>query len=266
MKSVQRASEDFLVKLADAAKDRVKEGYYRIPEPVRLDRRNFAGALKVDRRIPIIAEVKFQSPSEGKIAEPRGVADIARAYEKGGASAISVLTEPDSFAGKLEYLSAVKRSVGLPVLMKDVVVDRSQVEAGDRAGADAILLIVGVFDRGLSQESMEGLTEIAHRRGMGVVAEVHDEDELELAVEGDADFVGINNRDLGSLSVSLETSRRLLRRRSGKKPVICESGISTRGEIDSLRSLGADGFLVGSALMRSDDPVAMLNELTRLDR
>ena len=258
---MQRADGSFLVALARAAKARVKDGYYVTDRARNRGRKSLSAALRTQERIPIIAEVKFRSPSEGLIG--RGEPDeIARAYERGGAAAISVLTEPGNFGGSLASLSAVAGCVNLPVLMKDVVVDPIQIKAAALYGADATLLIAGIFSSGLAGASMNEMMYSAHSENLEVVVEVHDEKEFDAALGGRADVVGINNRDLRTLTVSLETSERLLRGSRRNKPVICESGIVEREDIIRLRALGADGFLIGSALMKSEDPEAALKELS----
>lgn len=261
---MQRSDEGFLARLAQEARSRVASGYYAVNGGARTDRASLLEALRARKRIPVIAEIKFRSPSEGLITRVKEVAEIAKAYARGGAAAISVLTEPENFGGRMEYISEVKGAVKLPVLMKDVIVDEVQVRAGARTGADAILLIAAVFHSRMADRSLEEMVGLCHRQGLEVVVEVHDDEEFEPAVRGEADIVGINNRDLRSLSVSLETSRRLLLRGTQPKPVICESGIGGRSDIESLGRLGASGFLVGTTLMRARDPEAALRELTRV--
>jgi indole-3-glycerol phosphate synthase len=261
---MQQAGESFLRKLAEAARARVDSGYYEIGEGSGTKKVSLLGSLTAKDRIPIIAEVKLRSPAEGRFLGSSDIRRLAEAYERGGAAGISVLTEPEHFDGQLGYLAMVKEAVGLPVMMKDVVVDPAQVEAGRRAGADAVLLIAGIFAEGMARGELDDVVELAHREGLEAVVEVHDEGELDIALSGDTDIVGVNNRDLGTLSVSTKVSENLLRKGPFAKPVICESGISTRNEIESLRSLGADGFLIGSALMKSRDPESTLRELSRL--
>ncbi|MDG6910348.1 MAG: indole-3-glycerol-phosphate synthase [Nitrososphaerota archaeon] len=264
MRSMQRTGESFLAELAKAARSRVAAGYYKVPSESEARKLSLAKSLRRKDRIPIIAEVKFRSPAEGRLARRRDVGEVAAAYESGGASGISVLTEPEHFDGRLGYVSMVKRSVRIPVLMKDVVVDEAQVEAARRLGADAVLLITGIFERGEADGTLAEMIARVHSGGMEVVVEAHDERELDVALSNEADVVGINNRNLADLSVSTAVSRRLLRRAPFAKPVICESGIGTRGEVVSLKRLGADGFLIGSALMKSKSPASALRELTRL--
>lgn len=239
-------------------------GYYQVPGESEGRKLSLAKSLRRKDKIPIIAEVKFLSPVEGRLADRSDVGQVAEAYERGGASGISVLTEPEHFDGRLSYVSVVKRSVGIPVMMKDIIIDETQVEAARRLGADAVLLITGIFARGYADGTLADMVVRVHSEGMEAVVEAHDEGELDVALSSEADVVGINNRNLGDLSVSIDISRRLLRRGHFAKPVICESGISTRDQIVSLRRLGADGFLIGSALMKSREPVSALKDLSNL--
>ncbi len=264
LKSMQKTGEGLLKELSESAKFRVRRGYYAVGGGMAGRRRSLVGALRKKGRVPIIAEVKFRSPSEGRLAEPRDVGRISAAYEKGGASAISVLTEPDHFDGRVDHLPAARRAVGLPVMMKDVIVDEQQIRAARSYGADAVLLIASILTRGMGNEQLAPMVRLAHDQGLEVVVEVHDEVEYSLAVSSRADVIGLNNRDLDTLSVSLEVSKKLLLLPRPSKPVICESGITSREEIDILRRLGADGFLVGSALMKSGNPVSTLKALSRL--
>jgi indole-3-glycerol phosphate synthase len=264
---MQRADESFLGELVQAAEARVANGYYRVEGRKKAKRRSLVMALKDVKRVPIIAEVKFRSPAVGKLAPQGGVAKvamIAKAYQRGGAVGVSVLTEPEHFDGRLEFLSSVREAVDLPVLMKDIIVDEVQVRAAKRLGADAVILIASAFDGGKDRNRLDGLAGCAHDEGLEVLLEVHDETEFASALAGEADVVGINNRNLRTLEVSLATSKRLLELGPQSKPVVCESGIRARGEISSLRRLGADGFLLGTVLMKAEDPEGMLRALSRL--
>ncbi len=263
MRPMQQADENFLEQLAVSARARVANGYYDVRAEERRQRLSLRRSLRREGRTPIIAEVKFRSPVDGRLAEPRSVREVAEAYEEGGASGISVLTEPEHFDGRLDYIPIVKQAVGIPVLMKDIFVDEAQVEAADRLGADAVLLIVGIFENGDAAAGLDRMLASVHASGMEALVEVHDESELAIALSSAADIVGINNRNLGNLSVSLDVSRELLRKGPFVKPIICESGIRTRDQVESLAALGAGGFLIGSELMRSRDPAGSLRALSR---
>jgi len=188
-------------------------------------------------------------------------ADAAKMYVDGGACAISVLTEEDHFLGSLNDLRRVRENVDLPILRKDFLVDDYQIVESAAAGADAILLIVSI----LSPESLSRLQKLANDFGLDAVVEVHDLDELEIALEADAKIIGVNNRDLENFEVSLDTSRALIEHAPKGSILISESGISSSEQIAELRGIGYSGFLIGESLMRSDDPERMLEELASFD-
>jgi indole-3-glycerol phosphate synthase len=275
----RRSETNFIFTLARSAAQNIAEGYYRglgKTPAGRMKKRSLKRAILSSSLTPLLAEIKFTSPAEGKLRPAGGVEAIARAYERGGVSGISVLTEPKHFEGDIRYLPLVKRSVKVPVLMKDILIDPVQIDAGADMGADAVLFIAAIFMNKLATVSLEEMFARAHGRGLEVLFEAHTQEEYDFALKSEADVVGINNRNLDTLEVSLETSRRLLakgsaeRRRlhkAGKdKAVISESGITTAGEMDELRSLGADGFLIGSALMKSADLEAKVRSLTGKSR
>jgi indole-3-glycerol phosphate synthase len=275
----RKSEANFIFTLARSAAQNIAEGYYRRVgrEVTGLPARtSLSESIARSRLVPLLAEIKFTSPAEGKLRPAGDVRGIARAYERGGVSGISVLTEPKHFEGDIRYLPLVKKSVKVPVLMKDIVIDPVQIDAGADMGADAILFISAIFMNKLAKASLDEMFSLARGRGLEVLFEAHTEDEYLFALESDADVVGINNRNLDNLEVSLGTSKTLLakggRRRErlremGKdKPVISESGIRTRREMDELMALGADGFLIGSALMKSSDIEAKVRSLTRRTR
>jgi len=255
-----RPGRNFVYALAQSARKTISEGYYEVDE-VSVPHRSLADAIRASPGIAVITEVKFRSPAEGSLRGRDDAAEIAKQYQRGGAAGISVLTEPKHFEGSIDYLVRVKKAVSVPVLMKDIVVDAVQVEAARRIGADAVLLMASIFSAGLSDVSLDAMTELAHSKGLEVLLEAHTKEEYLTAIRSSADVVGINNRDLETLEVSIETSRRLLREGKGSKTVISESGLSKRSELLELRSLGADGFLVGSSLMRSKDIEEAVREL-----
>ncbi len=215
----------------------------------------FRDALAHTNRINIIAEIKRASPSKGVIRGNIDVTQTARTYEKNGAAAISVLTEPAHFDGSIGDLVAAAKAVNIPVLRKDFIVDEYQIVEAAAAGASAILLIVAA----LQAAQLANLKAAAEAFLLNVLVEVHDEAELDAAAKLGADIIGVNNRDLHSLEVSLDVSRRLITDRPKNTVMIAESGISTREEIDELHSLGFDGFLIGETLMRTP---GILGDLT----
>lgn len=229
----------------------------RHPSP----RRSLRRAIAATNFLPIIAEVKYRSPAEGPIRRAEGAAGMARLYARGGAVAISVLTEEKHFEGRLGFVPDVKDAVGIPVLMKDIFLDPVQIDAAERIGADAVLLIAGLFTRALSAASLQEMIAHSHSRGLEVLLETHTAEEYLMAGQTEADLVGINNRNLDTLEVSLDTSYRLLGSYPRVKPVVCESGIKTRKEAVSLIKAGANALLIGSTLMRSRDPTESIRRL-----
>jgi indole-3-glycerol phosphate synthase len=215
---------------------------------VRENREQFqlSKALSVSDRINIIAEIKRASPSKGIINDRIDVTETATAYKTGGASAISVLTEEQFFKGSLADLKDAREAVDLPILRKDFTVDEYQIYEAGAAGADAILLIVAA----LTSDVLSELQTLAHELGMDALVEAHTFEELETAASLGASLIGINNRNLRSLDVSLDVSRELIRHRPANAIMIAESGISSRDQINELKQLGFDGFLIGESLMR----------------
>jgi indole-3-glycerol phosphate synthase len=197
--------------------------------------------------VNIIAEIKRASPSKGVINDAIDVRQVARSYAERGAAAISVLTEEDFFRGSLDDLRAVRATVDLPVLRKDFTIDEYQVYESAAAGADAILLIVAA----LNEDVLRRFQAIAEDElGMDAIVEVHSAEELEIAARIGANIIGVNNRNLKTFEVSLDASRELIAKRPSNALMIAESGLSSRAEIDELRELGFDGFLIGETVMR----------------
>ncbi|HEX8253664.1 MAG TPA: indole-3-glycerol phosphate synthase TrpC [Thermoanaerobaculia bacterium] len=207
--------------------------------------------------VNVIAEIKSASPSAGSIVANPDVETIASDYARGGAAAISVVTEPDFFRGSRDWLQRARTASGLPVIMKDFIVEPSQLMRGIAAGADAILLLASLLDARRLLEFI-GLLEAY---GCDALVEVHDEDELERAIAGGAKLIGVNNRDLRSFTVDLGISERLAARMPAGAIRVAESGIRTRADIDRLRNVGFDAFLVGESLLRQDDRAAAVRAL-----
>jgi indole-3-glycerol phosphate synthase len=219
---------------------------------------DFAGAL-LGARVSVIAEVKRASPSAGAIADPStDAAGTATAYERGGASALSVLTEGRHFGGALEDLIAVRAATGLPILRKDFIVDAAQVTESRAAGADAILLIAA----GLTDAELAELLAAAREQGMAALIETHTERELERAIGAGAGVIGVNSRDLETLEVDLGRALALMARiPEGAGVRVLESGVRTSDDVLRAADAGADAVLIGEALMRANDPAAKLREL-----
>ena len=207
--------------------------------------------------LSLIAEHKRQSPSAGPIREDLQLEDVVTAYERGGAAALSILTEGPSFHGSLSDLGAARNASDLPLLRKDFIVDPYQVAESVQAGADAILLIVAA----LTDPELGALHEAANAAGLQVLVEVHDERELERAAAAGARIIGINNRDLTTLAVDTGRTFELLGHRPPGAIVVAESGFRTRAELDELERAGVDAVLVGEALMRAPEIEPACREL-----
>jgi indole-3-glycerol phosphate synthase len=207
----------------------------------------------------VIAEIKKASPSKGVIREHFVPEQIARSYEQGGAACLSVLTDIDFFQGGDEYLKEARGACSLPVIRKDFIIDPYQVYEARVIGADCILLIAAC----LSDEQMKSLAELANALGMDVLIEVHDEEELARSLPLNQPLVGINNRNLRTFEVSLETTLRMLGQIPPDRIVVTESGIHTPEDVRLMRDNQVNAFLVGEAFMRAEEPGEKLAELFR---
>jgi indole-3-glycerol phosphate synthase len=211
--------------------------------------------------LSVIAEFKRRSPSKGDIAPGADVASQVSAYERGGAAALSVLTDRLHFGGTLEDLRAARNAASLPIIRKDFIVEPYQLYEAAVNGADAVLLIV----RALSDRGLAALYEEARALDLDCLVEVHDAEELERALEVDAEVIGINNRDLDEQRVDIQTTFELMPDVPAGKTVVAESGISGREELMELDRVGVDAVLIGGALMTAPDPELKTRELTGAD-
>ena len=265
------------VKREEVARLRPQAGELKQAATARKDFRDFTAALRRTDAVALVAEIKKASPSAGVIKEDFDAIHIAREYEAAGASALSVLTDEKFFQGRVEYLQLIRDAVRLPLLRKDFIIDDLQIYESAAHGADAILLIVSI----LEYAQLRDYRALAEHLRMAALVEVHDERELERAMNAGAAIVGINNRDLRDFTVNLATTERLcaLVRRSGipvatppqngrgrnaaptSALVVAESGINTRTDVERVAAAGANAILVGETLMRSQDIGAKIREL-----
>jgi len=252
-----------LDELVDAARQSVNERSGAVPMEelrsrleARAEDRPFKEAL-VRPGVSVICEFKRRSPSAGDIRADAGVGEIVGAYERGGAAALSVVTESSSFGGSVEDLLAARTGSGLPILRKDFVVDSYQLLEAAVFGADAVLLIVAALD----PNQLADLYDEAQSLDLDTLVEVHDEEDLEVALELGVDVIGINNRDLRSLKVDLLTTEELITDVPAGKTVVAESGYSNREQIDELERIGVDAVLIGEAIMGSADPEQAVRDL-----
>jgi indole-3-glycerol phosphate synthase len=217
---------------------------------------DLALALK-GNHIRLIAEVKQASPSRGVLSPNFNPIKLAQIYAKGGAAAISVLTEANYFMGSIERLAAIKEVVELPLLRKDFIFDIYQVYESRAYGADALLLIAAI----LSQEQLKELVSLSHSLGLRCLVEVHNKGEVERAILSEAEIIGINNRDLNTFTVDITTTRRLRPLIPQERIVVSESGIKSKRDIKKLGKWGVDAVLVGEALVTAGDVLAKMKEL-----
>ncbi|MFZ6658800.1 indole-3-glycerol phosphate synthase TrpC [Undibacterium sp. TJN19] len=223
----------------------------------RANLRDFEGSLRskiAAGHAAVIAEIKKASPSKGVLRADFQLADIAQSYAEHGAACLSVLTDVQFFQGAPEYLQQARAACALPALRKDFMIDTYQVYQARHWGADCILLIVAALDHGLMAE----LEACAHELGMGVLVEVHNAEELDAALKLKTAMLGINNRNLRTFEVSLDTTISLLPRITPDKLVITESGIMSAEDVTRMRAANVHGFLVGEAFMRAENPGAEL--------
>jgi len=257
---------DFLDTLAIESIERADKGYYNVESIVNRKRVSLVKAIKGCKHVPIVAEIKKHSPSLGNIRNEIDPAEISYVFKNGGAVGISVITEPNRFEGSLEFLCKVRETVDLPILMKDFVTREVHVEAASRLGADALLLINELFERGYCNQPLREMIDLVHSRGLEVLLETHNEEGFQQALDTDADIIGINNRDLRDLSVNLGTPHKILEKYpSHGKIVMVESGIQDRNDLNRLLKLGANAFLIGSSLMKAKDIKEKLKEFTTTD-
>jgi indole-3-glycerol phosphate synthase len=254
---------DFLDRLARDARETIDRGYYTVPSRISSTPSvSLKKAIIQSKHAPIISEIKAASPSLGIIRKNLSPEKVAVAMENGGAAGISVLTEPKHFNGSLISLAKVRNAIRLPILMKDMVISSIQLETAPRIGANAILFIEALFERGYCENDLNEMIEEAHSKNLEVLLETHNVSEFQSAIGTNADLIGINNRDLGTLKVNLETTKNILAKNdTGGKIVVSESGIDKPDDIRFLYECGARAFLIGSSIMLTQDIEKKVREL-----
>jgi len=253
---------DYIANLAVKAGARVRRGYYKNAETGKRSRNSLVKTILESESTPVISEIKFASPSAGRIRKSENALEIARAMLKGGACAISVLTDPEDFKGNLETLATLSRELDVPLIMKDIVVSSKQVQAAARAGASAVVLISELFSRRLTDEPLDTLIQEASRLGLEVLLEANTSREFGKFSRHRPDLYGINNRNLSTFKLDLSTTERILALNDPlDRPVVSESGIEHSRDIVRLRNAGANAFLVGTSIMKSSDVEAKVREL-----
>jgi len=258
-----QAVPDILARIVEQKRHELQIAYIprivleRLAESCARARRDFTAALRA-KSPAIIAEIKKASPSKGVLREDFQPVETALAYEQGGAAALSVLTDQQFFQGSLDNLMAARKAVKIPALRKDFTVSEYHVVEAGAHNADAILLIAAI----LTEKEMRRFRELAEEWGMAALVEVHDAEELKPALASGAQIIGVNNRNLRTFEVTLETSLRLAEQIPSDILKVSESGFETREQIRQLQDAGYQGFLIGEHLMRSANPAEALRALT----
>ena len=244
--------ENILEKLVNNSRKAIDNGVYNISESLSNSGIDLGEIIINSQHAPLITEIKFSSPALGNIRKVSDPINIALQMINGGASALSVLTQPFLFDGSPELFMKVRKAVEIPMLMKDITIDKIQIDAAKKMGADYFLLIQSLFDKKMVSE-MDELIEYGHKNGVKVLVEAHTSKEFENACKTNADIVGINNRNLDTLKIDLNTTKNILEESNSSKIIISESGIESKDNIRFLHKCGVKGYLIGTAIMKNDD-------------
>ncbi len=244
---------DFLDTLAKDAQETVDSGYYKTAKPNASVHVSLRQAILECKKNAVITEIKAASPSLGTIRRDAKPGEIAVAMQKGGAVGISVLTEPKHFNGSLLALAQARDAVKLPILMKDIIIIPEQIEVAAQVGANVVLLIEALFERDYCELGVDEMIAFAHSRGLEVLLETHTKEEFQTALQTNAALIGINNRNLATLKIDLDTTKQVLEKHKNHgKTIISESGITAPSDLQFLRGCGAEAFLIGSSIMLTD--------------
>lgn len=255
-------AENILKKLVNNSQAAIDDGTYEIDAHMEKSNKDFIQIIKTNPHPTLLTEIKFASPSLGKIRTLTEPVSIAKQMILGGAKALSILTQPNLFHGSPEYFMKVREAVDVPLLMKDIMVDNIQIDAAEKIGADYILLIQSLFDQGFLKE-IDEFVEYGHKKGLKILLEVHTKQEFKNALRTDADLIGINNRNLDTLDIDLKTTEKVLEGFEKSRLIVSESGIETAEDIQYLKKCGADAFLIGSSIMKSDDIEEQVRRLVK---
>lgn len=241
-----------LKKLVANSFQAIDDGIYKISDSLNRSKTDLISAINTNKHASLITEVKFSSPSLGNIRKKSNPVEIAKAMVSGGALGLSVLTQPYLFEGSPKYFMDIRKQITVPMLMKDIVVDKVQIDAAKRIGADYVLLIQSLFDSGELKE-IDEFIEYGHKNGLKVLVEAHTKLEFSNSLKTNADLIGINNRNLDTLKIDINNTKNLLEDFDGKRIIVSESGIESSKDIKFLKKCGAGAFLVGSSIMKSEN-------------
>lgn len=241
-----------LKKLVDNSRQAITEGTYEISESLQKSNIDLIQSIKSNPHASLITEIKFSSPSLGKIRQKSNPVQIAQDMVDGGAQALSVLTQPYLFEGSPNYFMQIRRQIKIPMLMKDIIIDKIQIDAAKKIGADYMLLIQSLFDQGYLKD-IDEFIEYGHKQGLKVLVEAHTKSEFVNSLNTQADLVGINNRNLDTLQIDINTTKNILDGYHNDRIIVSESGIEGPLDIQFLKKCGAGAFLIGSSIMKSEN-------------
>jgi indole-3-glycerol phosphate synthase len=244
--------KNVLEKLVVNSRKAIDDGIYDVMETLPKSEIDLEESIRNNNHASLITEIKFSSPAEGNIRQISDPIQIAESMVSGGATALSILTQPYLFNGSPEYFIKIRKNVEIPLLMKDIMIDKIQIDAAKKIGADYFLLIQALFDNGFVNE-IDELIDYGHKNGLKVLVESHTKEEFENALNTNADIIGINNRNLDTLEINLETTKQILENYQKSKMILSESGIKSVEDLKFLRNCGADAFLIGTSIMKSSD-------------
>jgi indole-3-glycerol phosphate synthase len=245
-------AQNILKKLINNSQMAIDDGVYDVDVDLEKSNKDFKQIIQTNTHATLLTEIKFSSPSLGKIRTLTDPANIANQMIRGGSKALSILTQPHLFHGSPEYFVKVRQAVDVPLLMKDIMIDKIQIDAAKKIGADYMLVIQSIFDQGFLND-IDEFIDYGHKKGLEILLEVHTKEEFSNALKTDADIIGINNRNLDTLEIDLKTTETVLQGYQKSKIILSESGIETPTDIQYLKKCGADAFLIGSSIMKSDN-------------
>lgn len=241
-----------LQKLVQNSQNAIDDGVYDISQKLQRSKINIIDSIHKNKHASLITEIKFSSPSLGNIRKFSNPVEIAKCMVEGGAVGLSILTQPYLFSGSPKYFQKIRKAIKVPLLMKDIIVDKIQIDAAEKIGADCILLIQSLFEKKLVKNIDEFIS-YAHRKDLLVLLESHTKKEFLDSIKTEADLLGINNRNLDTLEIDLNVTKNILKDRKEKRIILSESGIESPKDIKFLHECGTDAFLVGSSIMKSRD-------------
>jgi indole-3-glycerol phosphate synthase len=250
-----------LEKLVENSQKAINDGIYNIEHRLTKSDKNIIDVIRKNTHASLITEVKFSSPSSGNIRQVSDPVAIAKTMIDGGAIGLSILTQPYLFHGSPQYFAEIRRRVTVPLLMKDIVIDKVQIDAAEKLGADIVLLIQSVFDKKFAKE-IDEFVDYAHKKDLLVLIESHTKNEFQDSIKTHADLLGINNRNLDTLEIDLKITETILKdQKRDNRIIISESGIETAQDIRYLSHHGTNAFLVGSSIMKSKDIKGLVSSL-----